>query len=153
MRIDESKCRSALIVILGASGACGGVEGEEAAVLLQELTPGTTYNLVGVQSNRCMEIAGGSTADGAIAQLFDCNGSARQQFRFETASGGFFFLRNVGSNKCIDVTGNSLSNGADIIQWTCHGGNNQQWSPADLGENVVRLAARSSGQVLDAFAH
>ena len=117
----------------------------------QELTVGTVYTLVGVQSGRCMSIAGSSTADLAAVQLLDCSGGANQQFRLESAGSGYYAIRAVGSDKCLDVSGASTSAGASIIQYACHGGANQQWSTTDLGNDVVRIASGASAMVLDVY--
>ena len=148
-------CFAAALVLVAAAGCDprtsdvppGGTEATEA----QELTVGTVYTLVGVQSGRCMNIAGSSTADLAAVQLRDCSGGTNQQFRFDSAGSGYYTIRAVGSDKCLDVTGASTSAGASIIQYTCHGGTNQQWSTTDLGNDVVHIASRASGMVLDAY--
>lgn len=42
-----------------------------------------TYNLVGVQSNKCVDVVGASTASLARLDIATCNGSTHQQFRAE----------------------------------------------------------------------
>jgi endo-1,4-beta-xylanase len=110
-----------------------------------------TYTITGVQSGKCVEIANGSTADGARVQISTCTGQARQQFRMEATDSGFFRVRNVGTNKCLDVTGISTADGAAIQQYSCWSGQNQQWSFADVSSGVVRITARHSGKVMDVF--
>lgn len=113
---------------------------------------GVTYNLVGVHSSKCVEIAGGSTSNGALVQIATCNGSPRQQFRFESMGGGAYRIRNVGSNRCIDVEGASTQNAARVLQWECHSNANQQFFANDRGNTVHELVARHSGQNLDVNA-
>ena len=96
-----------------------------------------TYTIVGVQSGKCVEVAGGSTADGAAMQIASCNGSTRQQFRMESAGGGYYRIRNVNSNRCMDVASASTSDGAAIQQYSCWTGNNQQFSFTDVASGVV----------------
>src|SRR3990172_1345589 len=149
---NRGRVRFTVALVLMATAGCGSrssdvSEGSEA----QELTAGTVYTLVGVQSGRCMNIAGSSTADRAAVQLWDCSGGANQQFRFDPAGSGYYTIRAVGSDKCLDVAGASTSAGASIVQYTCHSGTNQQWSTTDLGNDVVRIASRASGMVLDAY--
>ncbi|WP_420878151.1 endo-1,4-beta-xylanase [Sorangium cellulosum] len=110
-----------------------------------------TYTIVGVQSGKCVEVAGGSTADGAGVQIAACNGSARQQFRIESASGGYYRIRNVGSDRCMDVASASTTDGARVQQYSCWTGENQQWSFADVTGGAVRLTARHSGKSLDVY--
>ncbi len=151
--------RVAAALVLAVTAGCGpqdsegpqAGEGSQAGAEAQRLTAGKVYTLTGVQSGRCVEIAGSSTANVAAAQLYDCTGAKNQQFRFDTVGGGYYAIYAVGSDKCLDVKGGSTAAGASIIQYTCHGGTNQQWSTADLGNGVVRVTSRSSGMALDAY--
>ena len=137
---------------LGAA-ACGSGptdEGEEAIAKAEsEIVIGTgNYNLVGLQSGKCVQIEGGSTASLARVEIATCDGSARQQFRAEDMGGGFYRLRNVNSNLCVDVSGGSTADGAAILQFACGSGLNQQWSFTDVAGGE-RINARHSGKVLD----
>ncbi|MFE2040938.1 ricin-type beta-trefoil lectin domain protein [Streptomyces sp. NPDC059477] len=79
---------------------------------------GTITGLAG----KCLDVAGASSADGTPVQLYDCNGTAAQQWT--TGTDGT--VRALG--KCLDVTGNSTANGATVQLWTCTGGANQRWT-------------------------
>ncbi|MFC6081655.1 ThuA domain-containing protein [Sphaerisporangium aureirubrum] len=85
-------------------------------------SPGTTSALRGVGSNRCLDVSGASQANGALAQLWDCNGQANQQWT-TTSSGE---LRVYG-NKCLDVSGAGTADGTAVLIWSCNGQNNQKW--------------------------
>jgi hypothetical protein len=125
----------------------GGHEDVDSAV--SALSTSAVYEIRGVQSNRCLDIAWGSSADGANVQIYDCLGSTAQQFKFEDMGSGFYRARNVNSNKCLDVSGWSSSNGGNIAQWSCGSGNNQQWSVSDVGGGKFKLVSRHSGKALD----
>jgi C1A family cysteine protease len=124
----------------GVANVCGGGGGQP-----------DTYVLRGDESGRCIEIAGGSTADLAAAQLGDCTGAANQQLHVEGAGGAYFTLRVVASGKCLDVQGASTSAGASIVQNPCQSAVSQQWSVVDLGNGEFNIVNRSSGLVLDAY--
>ncbi|MET8829726.1 ricin-type beta-trefoil lectin domain protein [Streptomyces sp. NPDC004610] len=79
---------------------------------------GTITGLAG----KCLDVAGANSADGTPVQLYDCNGTAAQQWTVGTDG----TVRALG--KCLDVTGNSTANGATAQLWTCSGGANQQWT-------------------------
>ena len=81
-----------------------------------------TTPLVGVGSGRCLDVSGASQANGAQAQIWDCNGQANQQWT-PTASGE---LRVYG-NKCLDAYEQGTANGTQVIIWDCNGQSNQQW--------------------------
>ncbi|MEV4582022.1 lectin [Nonomuraea jabiensis] len=84
-------------------------------------TPGAGA-IRGVGSGRCLDVSGASQANGAQAQIWDCNGQANQQWT-PTASGE---LRVYGG-KCLDVYGAGTADGASVIIWDCNGQTNQQW--------------------------
>ncbi|WP_437324469.1 RICIN domain-containing protein [Sorangium sp. So ce381] len=142
----------AVSCVIGPEGAYD-AELEEAGSLEGAITidANAVYTIVGVQSGKCVQVAGGSTADGAAMQIASCNGSTRQQFRMESAGGGYYRIRNVNSNRCMDVAGASTSDGAAIQQYSCWTGTNQQWSFTDVTGGVVRLTARHSGKSLDVY--
>ncbi|MFC4537098.1 glycoside hydrolase family 27 protein [Sphaerisporangium dianthi] len=85
-------------------------------------TPTGTGGIRGTGSGRCLDVTGGSQANGAQAQIYDCNGQAGQQWT-PTASGE---LRVYG-NKCLDVYNGGTANGTNVIIWDCNGQNNQKW--------------------------
>ncbi|MGW4437594.1 lectin [Streptomyces sp. NPDC004596] len=79
---------------------------------------GTVTGLAG----KCLDVAGAASADGTPVQLYDCNGTAAQQW----TAGADGTLRALG--KCLDVTGNSTADGAKAQLWSCTGGANQKWT-------------------------
>ena len=107
------------------------------------------YAMVGVQSNKCVGVVGGSTAEHARIEIRPCASIATQRFHPEPMGGGFFRLRNELSGLCLDVSGVSLTAGAAVIQFGCSTGLNQQWSFTDVAGGAERVTARHSGQVLD----
>ncbi|MEV7970646.1 ricin-type beta-trefoil lectin domain protein [Sphaerisporangium sp. NPDC088356] len=71
---------------------------------------------------RCLDVAGGSQANGTQAQIWDCNGQANQQWT-PTGAGEL----RVYSGKCLDVYHRGTANGSSAVIWDCNGQNNQQW--------------------------
>jgi lysophospholipase L1-like esterase len=89
-------------------------------------------------AGKCLDVNGGSSANGTAAQIWSCNGSTGQQW--SARSDGT--LRAVG--KCLDATGRGTANGTKIEIWDCNGDANQQWQPYNGGyRNPV------SGRCLD----
>ncbi|MER6983384.1 lectin [Streptomyces carpinensis] len=72
-------------------------------------------------AGKCVDVAGANSANGTPVQLYDCNGTAAQQWTF--ASDGT--LRALG--KCLDVTDNGTADGSTVQLWDCTGGPNQKW--------------------------
>jgi len=81
-----------------------------------------TAPLLGVGSGRCLDVSGTSQANGALTQIWDCNGAANQQWTTTSASE----LRVYG-NKCLDVNGAGTADGTSVLIWDCNGQNNQKW--------------------------
>ncbi|MFG1679328.1 ThuA domain-containing protein [Nonomuraea sp. NPDC049269] len=92
-------------------------------IRVKELTsaPGGPGALKGAGSGRCLDVSG-SQANGAQAQIWDCNGQANQQWT-STGSGEL----RVNGNKCLDVNGAGTADGTAVIIWDCNGQNNQKW--------------------------
>jgi hypothetical protein len=81
---------------------------------------GPTGEIRGAGSNRCLDVNGVSQADGAIVQIWDCNGGSNQRWTL-TASNQL----TVYGTKCLDVPGTSAGTRTRIL--TCNGGTGQQW--------------------------
>src|SRR4029450_4478515 len=71
---------------------------------------------------KCVDVAGANSANGTPVQLYDCNGTAAQQWTV----GSDGSLRALG--KCLDVTGNGTADGSTAQLWDCTGGPNQKWT-------------------------
>jgi lysophospholipase L1-like esterase len=78
-------------------------------------------------SGKCLDVNGGSSADGTAVQIWSCNNTTAQVW---TASSDGT-LRALG--KCLDVTGAGTANGTPVEVWDCNGGGNQQWQPYNGG--------------------
>ncbi|GAA1514329.1 alpha-L-fucosidase [Sphaerisporangium rubeum] len=96
--------------------------------------------LKGTGSGRCLDVNGASQANGAAAQIWDCNGQANQRW----TSTGTSELRVYG-NKCLDVNGGGTADGTAVIIWDCNGQNNQKWRLNTDGT----ITAIGSGKCLD----
>jgi Glycosyl hydrolase family 59/Ricin-type beta-trefoil lectin domain len=107
------------------------------------ITPGTnstspTGPVASGMSGKCLDDYTGSTANGTIADLWDCNGTAAQNW---TPVNGTLQVNGA----CLDVIGNgSTANGTLVDIWACNGGANQQWT----AENGT-LVNPQSGKCLD----
>lgn len=75
-------------------------------------------------SGKCLDIAGGSTDNGAAVQLAACNGSGSQRFRLNPAHD----LVNLQAHKCVEATDPRGSNRTPLRLWTCTGAQNQKWT-------------------------
>ncbi|MGW6496378.1 ricin-type beta-trefoil lectin domain protein [Nonomuraea angiospora] len=91
-------------------------------------------------AGKCLDVAGGSSADGAAVQLYTCNGTAAQQW----TRPGDGTLRALG--KCLDVVDRGTADGSKLQLWSCSGGANQQWTYTS-GRDLVNPAANKCADV------
>ncbi|MEU4761804.1 beta-1,3-glucanase family protein [Actinosynnema sp. NPDC023794] len=75
------------------------------------------------QNDMCMDVAWGSTSNGAAVQVARCSGNPAQQFVL-TAAGD---LVNPQANKCVDIADWNPDNDAVLQLWDCAGTANQKW--------------------------
>jgi hypothetical protein len=88
---------------------------------------------------KCLDIRGSGTADGTAVQIYQCNGSAAQQWTY----GNDQTLRGLG--KCLDVYGSGTANATRVQLWTCNGTGAQTWTLQANGS----LRNPRSGRCLD----
>ena len=87
-------------------------------------------------AGKCIDVAGGSSANGTAVQLYDCNASSAQQWTVGTDG----TLRALG--KCLDITNNGTANGSTVQLWDCAGSANQQWTVSSANDIVNPQANR-----------
>ncbi|MGV9890551.1 lectin [Streptomyces sp. NPDC003395] len=94
-------------------------------------------------AGKCLDVAGGSTANGTAVQLYDCNGTAAQSWTV-AADGS---IRALG--KCLDVTSGATTDGAKVQLYDCNGTGAQQWSYNASTGDVVNVPANKCLDVTD----
>ncbi|MHA6758673.1 ricin-type beta-trefoil lectin domain protein [Streptacidiphilus sp. PAMC 29251] len=100
---------------------------------------GRTGQITGL-GGKCVDVAGANPANGTAVQLYDCNGTAAQQWTVGTDG----TVRALG--KCLDVKAAGTANGTQTQLYDCNGTGAQQWR---AGANST-LQNPSSGRCLDA---
>ncbi|GAB3904734.1 chitinase [Kibdelosporangium lantanae] len=91
-----------------------------------------TGQITGI-AGKCVDVAGANSANGTAVQLYDCNGTAAQQW---TVSGST--IQALG--KCLDAAGAGTTNGTLVQLWDCNGTGAQQWS-VSASNDIVNIAA------------
>jgi len=129
-----------------------------AALLPMTAAEAATAAAAGVQiklahSGKCLNVAGGSTANSAKIVQYGCSGAAtatNEQFTLVPKGNGAYWIRGVGSGKCLNVSGGSTANGAAIIQYTCTTSTNTLWLVDEVVEKpTIRLVSAGSGRCLN----
>ncbi|UFZ07127.1 ricin-type beta-trefoil lectin domain protein [Bradyrhizobium ontarionense] len=80
--------------------------------------------IVNRTSALCMDVNGGTMADGTAVIQWYCNGSANQTWSYDDASGMIRSMQDP--HYCLDNNG-TYGDGAQLIIWTCTGNNNQRF--------------------------
>ncbi|MFL5996941.1 MAG: RICIN domain-containing protein [Streptomyces sp.] len=83
--------------------------------------------LTNPNSSMVMDVASGSTANGAKVIQWSSNGGTNQQWTLTKVADNIYTLKSVKSGLCLDVPNQSTTTGVQLQQWTCNGGTNQQW--------------------------
>ncbi|MEU8234443.1 family 16 glycosylhydrolase [Actinoplanes sp. NPDC048967] len=87
-------------------------------------------------SGRCIDIPGANPVDAARLQTYDCNGTAAQQWSFNSDGS----VRALG--KCMDAAAAGTANGTAIQLYTCNGTNAQKFTLSAAGDLVNPAANR-----------
>ncbi|MEU3073518.1 ricin-type beta-trefoil lectin domain protein [Streptomyces laurentii] len=102
--------------------------------------------IVGIGSQRCVDVSGGIPVDGLQLQIHDCDGRAPQRWEFR----GDGSLRAMGM--CMDVAWGSSDDGASIQLARCSGNPAQRFVMSGEGDLVnpqankcVEVKGRSTG--------
>ncbi|MFD8717396.1 ricin-type beta-trefoil lectin domain protein [Streptomyces sp. NPDC059629] len=81
-------------------------------------------------AGKCVDVAGANSANGTAVQLYDCNGSAAQQWTVGTDG----TIRALG--KCMDVTGGGTADGTAVQLYDCNGSAAQKWAVSSANDIV-----------------
>ncbi|MEV5434590.1 family 43 glycosylhydrolase [Streptomyces sp. NPDC052682] len=127
-------------VRLGSSLA--GPSGEPAAA-------STTYTLTNRNSGKCLEVTGGSTADGADVAQYGCTGGSNQRWRLEDLGDDTHRLVNVATGKVLDTADCSAADGADLRQWSWLNNTCQRFRFLATDSGYVRVVNQATGKVAD----
>ena len=112
--------------------------------------PGAFYaEAINRTTGRCVNVAGGSSDNGAWIQQYHCDHTPAAKFLFLQNRDGFYEISNQASRKCIDIEYGWSHNGARTQQFNCNGSQTQQWRLADLGNGYHNFVNRHSNKCLD----
>jgi beta-glucanase (GH16 family) len=81
-------------------------------------------------AGKCVDVNGASSANGTAVQLYDCNGSAAQQW----IVGSDGTIRALG--KCLDVASGGTADGSKVQLYDCNGSAAQQWAVSSANDIV-----------------
>ncbi len=95
-----------------------------------------------------LDVADGSSANGANLQLWRSNGTNAQKFKITHLGNGLYSIVGVGSGKYVDVAGGSTKSGGNV--WMYEGNNTeaQKWY-IEVDSKGLMFKSAKSGKYLD----
>lgn len=109
------------------------------------------YIASALDNNMVLDVAGGSTKDGANIQLYKRNGTNAQLFMIvESEVPGYYYIVNKGSGKVLDVQGGNTASQTNVQLYTQNSTQAQHWKlykAYNSDENVSFMAR--CGKFLD----
>ncbi len=100
---------------------------------------GSTFNLVGSGSGKCVDVSGASQSNGAGLIIWSCHANANQRWTLTTAAE----LRIYSDTKCMDA--GASQDGTRVTINSCNGSNSQKWVFNSNGT----VTSTQSGRCLD----
>lgn len=141
-RLMRTNLLAPILLVLVTAGSAFGLP----------IDPKTVYQISARHSGKCLDVAGWSSANGALITQWDCHGGENQQWTFFDVDGaGTYSITAKNSGKALDVFGGIFSgaNGVIVNQWDYNGSTNQMWKVNDLGNGFYSIIAKHSGKGLD----
>jgi hypothetical protein len=115
--------------------------------------------IVNRQTGKCLDVVGGSNADGANVQQFHMHGGGNQRWLLKPLGVApalpvslmpwpYYAIIADHSGKCLDVVDGSTADQANVQQYNPHYGANQSWILVPSGDDFV-IVNLHSGKCLD----
>ena len=117
-----------------------------------DLGDATSGTIVAAHSGKCVDVANGSTDDGAEVIQWTCDGAPGQAFELRAVGDPlqiFYEVVAQHSGKCLDASGATIGGaGNDVIQSTCNNSESQRFVMIPVDNDRVQLADQQ-GRCLD----
>ena len=106
-----------------------------------------TYYIQNKFSGLYLDVADGSSANGANIRQWSYNGSDAQKFKFVSLGNGYYYILTgaSGYKGCIDVDSGSSADGANILQWEYWGGEMQKYRVVQQADGTYSILTKASG--------
>ncbi len=111
------------------------------------------YGLVpAVRSSARLDVAAGSSANGARVQIYGDNTTPAQRWRFEALGSGYYRIVSVASGKVLDVAAGKVKNNAVVQLYEWNGTPAQRWKLVAVDGGYRIVSALSDDYALDVAA-
>ncbi len=109
------------------------------------------YTIYSRHSGLVLDVAGGSSADGANIQQWGYAGSSNQHFDVRYEGNGYYSIISASSGKAIEVYNFNSDPGGEIRQWEYWNGDNQLWLLTHIDGEFFTATSKYSGLNLDVW--
>ena len=107
------------------------------------VTDGDTYLITSkLNTNRVLDISGGSTANGANVQLWTEEVVSQQKFQIISTGDGWYKIVSKKSGKVLDVAGGSANAGANVQQYAWNGSDAQKFRFVNAGDGSCYIQSK-----------
>jgi beta-N-acetylglucosaminidase/P2-related tail formation protein len=104
-----------------------------------------------VNTDYAVDVAGGSTANGANIQLYKYRGILSQQFNITYLGDGYYKILAAHSDKSIDVYNGGKTIGTNVQQCEQNKEDAQKWIIKDVGNGYYSIISKCNGLYLDVY--
>lgn len=99
---------------------------------------GGTYEIRSMlKTSMCLDVAGGSGANGANIQLWSANDSNAQKFYVTEETSGQWSVMSVSSGKYVDVKNGGTTAGTNVQQYADNDSRSQRWKLTQYGTTSI----------------
>ena len=116
-----------------------------------EIPEGTYIIRSSIDKDYVIDVANGSTANGANIQLYKYDKSTKQQFNVSYLGSGLYKILAVHSNKSLDVKDASTKIGANVQQCEQNKEDAQKWIIKDNQDGTYSIISRCNGLYVDVY--
>jgi hypothetical protein len=140
----------AIAGLLSTTAMSSGAAQQSAHANVKAAASVSGYNLINVNSGKCLDVEFGGQFDFNVVDQFTCHNDPIKMWGLTNVTGNIYTLTNLNSGRCLDIEfgGQSDFNVAD--QYFCHGGPIQEWALNFVSaDNAYTLTNINSGKCLD----
>ena len=108
--------------------------------------------IINRNSNKGLDVSGGSRFDGANIQQWEYAGQANQNWDVIDIGNGVVAIINQNSGLALSVQGDRYRNGANIVQRQWKNNRQQRWRLQSVGDDYYAIINDDNGKCLDVSA-
>lgn len=107
------------------------------------------YKIVGLQSNKCIDVSNISTQNNAPVWIWSYINGDNQQWKFVSHANGYYKIISKNSGMCLSTISQSTANGINLVQQTDNNTSNQLWKLVHECNGIYKIINLYSGKCID----